>query len=77
MFYFAMRASGVPAEVQSKILYAAVLLGLWCNEPCPTCAFVTAPERDAEGRLLTPPSVGTSDAEQIKQWVEGEIPSLD
>jgi hypothetical protein len=77
MFYFALRASGV-AEVTSKVLYAAVFLGgpRW-TKPCPTCAFVAAPERDTEGRLLAPPPIEISDAEQVKRWVEGEVPSLD
>ena len=77
MFYFALRASGV-AEVQAKILYTAVLLGgpRW-TKPCPSCTYVTAPERDSEGRVLSPPAINTNQVEQIKRWVEGEGPSLD
>jgi hypothetical protein len=77
MFYFALRTSGV-TEVQAKVLYIAVLLGgpRW-TKPCPGCAYVTSPERDSEGRVLSPPRIDTNQAEQIKRWVEGEGPSLD
>ena len=77
MFYFALRASGV-AEVQAKVLYVAVLLGgpRW-TKPCPDCTYVSSPERDGEGRVLSPPRIDTNQADQIKRWVEGEGPSLD
>jgi Protein of unknown function (DUF1353) len=70
MFYEASLAGGVP-ESTAKIMYFAVY------GAGPRWSEATGADRAGRPRMLPSPKLGEASADEIKQWIEAENPSLE